>query len=147
MTERTEPPQRGDEDPRESDRRGWFGEPGGFGSSTARGEYRDPGGFREARRFTAPGEPAGDEEGSAVPGPDAERGRAAGGGGPRSVPDLSVLLTILDTVRAAVPRELQQQFTALLREVLLTVRVLIDRYLERLDGRSREARVEDIPID
>jgi hypothetical protein len=79
-----------------------------------------------------------------VPGPDADRGPAAAQ--PR-VPDLSVLLTILDAVRAAVPRDLQQQFTALLREVLVTVRVLIDRYLERLDGRSRETRVEDIPID
>lgn len=66
---------------------------------------------------------------------------------PRTLPDLSVLLTILDAVRAAVPRELQQQFTALLREVLLALRALIDRYLERLDGRATQTRVEDIPID
>lgn len=66
---------------------------------------------------------------------------------PRPLPDLSAILAVLDAVRAAVPRELQQQFTALLREVLLTLRALIDRYLERLDGRSTRTRVEDIPID
>jgi hypothetical protein len=31
--------------------------------------------------------------------------------------------------------------------VLLTLRALIDRYLERLDGRATQTRVEDIPID
>lgn len=66
---------------------------------------------------------------------------------PRPLPDLSAILAVLDAVRAAVPRELQQQFTALLREVLLTLRALIDRYLERLDGRATRTRVEDIPID
>jgi hypothetical protein len=63
------------------------------------------------------------------------------------VPDLSAIFTLLDAVRALVPRELERQFTALLREVLLTLRSLIDWYLERLDGGRGERRVEDIPID
>ena len=66
---------------------------------------------------------------------------------PRALPDFSVLIAIAEAVRAALPRELQQQFTALLREILLAVRALIDSYLERLDGRSTQTRVEDIPID
>lgn len=66
---------------------------------------------------------------------------------PRGAPDLSPLLAVLDTLRAVVPRELEQQFTALLREALLTLRALIDWYLERLDGRPSDRRVEDIPIE
>jgi hypothetical protein len=46
-----------------------------------------------------------------------------------------------------VPREVQDQFQALVRELLLTLRALIDWYLERLDGAPAEPRVEDIPID
>jgi hypothetical protein len=61
--------------------------------------------------------------------------------------DLSPLLVMVDALRRAVPSELQAQFTTLLREVLLTLRSLIDWYLERLDRRPREPRVEDIPID
>ncbi len=63
------------------------------------------------------------------------------------VPDLSQLLFVLDAVRRAVPQELQQQFNALTREVLLTVRALIDWYLERLEQGPAEPRVEDIPIE
>jgi hypothetical protein len=38
-----------------------------------------------------------------------------------------------------VPPELQEQFYALQREVLLTIRALIDWYLERLDPSSSTA--------
>ena len=37
--------------------------------------------------------------------------------------------------------------TKLIREFLLTLRSLIDWYLERLDRPNREPEVEDIPID
>jgi hypothetical protein len=37
--------------------------------------------------------------------------------------------------------------TNVVREFLLTLRSLIDWYLERLDRAPREPRVEDIPID
>ncbi|MDX6668155.1 MAG: hypothetical protein QOK04_1535, partial [Solirubrobacteraceae bacterium] len=45
------------------------------------------------------------------------------------------------------PHELEEQFSQLLREVLMTLRALIDWYLERLERRPAEPRVEDIPID
>jgi hypothetical protein len=63
------------------------------------------------------------------------------------IPDLSPLFFFLDTVRRAVPQELQDQFNALVREVLLTIRALIDWYLERLERGPAEPRVEDIPIE
>ena len=56
----------------------------------------------------------------------------------------------LGAVVVALPRELQDQFNSLLREVLLTLRALIDWYLERLGepaGTGRAVEVEDIPLD
>jgi hypothetical protein len=138
---REEPPPEPAHDPAGGERRGWFGEPGGFGTSSERGEFRVPGGFTETGRVSGAGAPGSSEA------PPAGADRGGGPPPPRPLPDLSAVLAILDAVRAAVPAELQQQFTALLREILLAVRALIDRYLERLDGRPREARVEDIPID
>jgi hypothetical protein len=64
-----------------------------------------------------------------------------------SVPDPAALFVLLDGVRAAAPRELRDQVTNLIREFLLTLRSLIDWYLERLDQRPREPEVEDIPIE
>ncbi len=61
--------------------------------------------------------------------------------------DFTALFVLIDVIRRAAPRELEQQFTKLIREALLTMRSLIDWYLERLDGGDREQRVEDIPID
>jgi hypothetical protein len=65
----------------------------------------------------------------------------------RPVPDPAALFVLLDGVRAAAPRELRDQVTNLIREFLLTLRSLIDWYLERLDERPREPQVEDIPIE
>jgi hypothetical protein len=62
------------------------------------------------------------------------------------LPDFSPVFALLDALRRMVPPELQEQFLALQREVLLTIRALIDWYLERLDARSRPVEVEDIPI-
>jgi hypothetical protein len=61
--------------------------------------------------------------------------------------DLAPLFVLLDALRGALPAELRAQFTALLREVLLTLRSLIDWYLERLDHGRREPTVERIPVD
>jgi hypothetical protein len=66
---------------------------------------------------------------------------------PPRAPDLAAIIALLDALRAVVPRELQTQFTALVRELLMTLRALIDWYLERLDSPRREPRVEEIPID
>jgi hypothetical protein len=67
---------------------------------------------------------------------------------PRSTgPDLGPLFAIVEALRRGLPRELQGQFNSLLREVLLTMRALIDWYLERLDRDERRPEVQDIPID
>jgi len=61
--------------------------------------------------------------------------------------DPSALFVLLDGMRSAAPRELQEQVTNLIREFLLTLRSLIDWYLERLDRGPRAPEVEDIPIE
>ncbi len=66
---------------------------------------------------------------------------------PRSGPDFSALFVLLDLLRRAAPSDLQDRVAALIREALLTLRSLIDWYLDRLDNPAREPRVEDIPID
>jgi hypothetical protein len=70
-----------------------------------------------------------------------------GAPGSRGIPDLSALVAIVEALRRAVPHELQEQFTALQRELLLTIRALIDWYLDRLDKPELEPKVEDIPIE
>jgi len=65
----------------------------------------------------------------------------------RGALDFSAFFVLLDALRRAAPRDLQAQFTSFIREGLLTLRSLIDWYLERLDKPRREPRVEDIPID
>jgi len=62
-------------------------------------------------------------------------------------PDPAALFVMLDGMRRMAPRELEGQLTNLVREFLLTLRSLIDWYLERLDSEPREPRVEDIPIE
>ncbi len=66
---------------------------------------------------------------------------------PGAGPDLSSLFLLLDALRRAAPVELQERTTALIREVLLTLRSLIDWYLDHLDRPAVKPEVEDIPID
>jgi hypothetical protein len=68
---------------------------------------------------------------------------------PRGNPGLdpAALFVLLDGLRRVVPRELEGQLSSLIREFLLTLRALINWYLERLDRPAPEPRVEDIPID
>jgi hypothetical protein len=66
---------------------------------------------------------------------------------PRRAPDPTALFVMLDGLRSVAPRELEGQVNNLIREFLLTLRSLIDWYLERLDGPRQEPKVEDIPID
>lgn len=65
--------------------------------------------------------------------------------GPRL--DFRPLFMLLEAVRRGLPRELEDQFTTLLRELLMTLRALIDWYIDRLERPAREPQVEDIPID
>jgi hypothetical protein len=77
-----------------------------------------------------------------------ERTRAGAGGGQRGpIPDFTPLIQIVEALRRAIPQELQEQFNALQRELLLTLRALIDWYLERLDKPELTPQVEDIPIE
>lgn len=107
----------------------------------------------QGRAWVAPGfdpPPGFDPAPGIDPQPEPPRfapGGDAGGPGPRRAPDLSVIVALLEAARAALPRPLEAQFTAFLRELLLALRALIDRYLQRLDGGPADARVEDIPID
>jgi hypothetical protein len=78
---------------------------------------------------------------------DATRERQGSGESQRGVPDLSPLIAIVEALRRAIPHELQEQFNALQRELLLTLRALIDWYLDRLDKPELTPQVEDIPIE
>jgi hypothetical protein len=60
--------------------------------------------------------------------------------------DLRPLFMLLEAVRRGVPKELEDQLNTLVREILLTLRALIDWYLDRLDS-GPPPTVEDIPID
>jgi len=63
------------------------------------------------------------------------------------IPDFSAVFALLDAFGRLVPPELQHQFNQLVREVLKTLRAVIDWYLERLEEPDPEPHVEDIPID
>jgi hypothetical protein len=84
-------------------------------------------------------------------GEDEERDPLGGGSPPpppsRGALDPSALFVLLDGLRRAAPRELEEQLTKLIREFLLTLRSMIDWYLERLDRPRKEPEVEDIPIE
>jgi hypothetical protein len=74
-------------------------------------------------------------------------GAAPGAGQRGPIPDFTPLIAIVEALRRAIPHELQEQFNALQRELLLTLRALIDWYLERLDKPELTPQVEDIPIE
>jgi hypothetical protein len=61
--------------------------------------------------------------------------------------DLAAIVALLGALRELVPPELQQQVTDLIRQVLVLVRAILDRLIERLEPeRGSEPEVEDIPI-
>ena len=62
--------------------------------------------------------------------------------------ELCPICRAADMLRAGGPPELRGQLSDFQREALLTLRALIDHYIERLDARPEAGgRVEDIPID
>jgi hypothetical protein len=83
-----------------------------------------------------PGRPP--RNGYAVPG---------AGDGDQSTRELQALVGLIELVRGLIPRELADQLTELVRELLLLARALIDWYLDRLELRRKTpVEVEDIPI-
>jgi hypothetical protein len=69
------------------------------------------------------------------------------GSAEQSTRELQALVALIEVVRGLIPRELADQLTELVRELLLLVRALIDWYLDRLElRRKRPVEVEDIPI-
>ncbi len=69
--------------------------------------------------------------------------------------DLRALLGVLETLRALVPADLQQQVSDIIRQVLLLLRALIDVWVARLEPGAAAARaqaeagaprVQDIPV-
>ena len=54
-----------------------------------------------------------------------------------------------DLLRASAPPELREQVSGLQRDALVTLRALLDAYIERADGPRgrRDSEVQDIPID
>ena len=54
-----------------------------------------------------------------------------------------------DVLRATASAEMRDGWQSAQREALLTMRTMIDHYLERLDGATTQdsPRVEEIPID
>ncbi len=77
-------------------------------------------------------------------------GWAARGGDedPRSpAGELDGLVAALASLRDLVPPELQRRLAEALRELLLSIRALLDWYIERLDREKTESsEAEDIPI-
>ena len=62
--------------------------------------------------------------------------------------ELCPICRAADILRASGPPELRGQINEFQREALLTLRTLLDHYLERLDEPPpAEDRVEEIPID
>src|SRR3954447_3295228 len=73
--------------------------------------------------------------------------RRESGSGGSADDDLAQLVALLGSLRELVPPELQQQVTDLIRQVLVLVRAILDRVIERLEPeRGGEPEVEDIPI-
>jgi hypothetical protein len=62
-------------------------------------------------------------------------------------PEARAIATLAETLRSLVPADLQEQISALVRELLLALRALIDYLVGRLERkRSEPVEVQDIPI-
>lgn len=72
----------------------------------------------------------------------------SGHGGEMRCVELCPICRAADLLRASGPPELRGQIGELQREALLTLRAVLDHYIERLDTPSgATGSVEDIPID
>jgi hypothetical protein len=73
---------------------------------------------------------------------------AHGDGNLRCV-ELCPICRAADVLRATAPDDVKEQWQAVQREALLTMKAAIDRYVERLEAEPAERgpKVQDIPID
>jgi hypothetical protein len=71
------------------------------------------------------------------------------GGGELRCVELCPICRAADVLRATAPDDVKEQWQAVQREALLTMKAAIDRYVERLDAEPAERgpRVQDIPIE
>jgi hypothetical protein len=62
--------------------------------------------------------------------------------------EMQALVSVLESLRDLLPPELREQVTALVRQLLLVLRALIDWLVDRLEHgpRGSAPEVEDIPI-
>jgi hypothetical protein len=116
-------------------------------------EAREPEAGAEAQRFwgeyarrTRPGgqRSAGAED------PEGQNGHGSAASQPHECLDWCPICRTADVLRASAPPELRDQVQGLQRDALVTLRALLDAYIERSGEGSRERRdpgVEDIPID
>jgi hypothetical protein len=62
--------------------------------------------------------------------------------------DFCPICRTADVLRATMPEEFQEHWHAWQKEMLLTMRSLLDHYIHHVESqRSRAAPVEDIPIE
>jgi hypothetical protein len=110
----------------------------------------------------APGEPGAEREPTAEERAAAESATAAwralrdglgaasttaSHGGELQCVELCPICRAADILRASGPPELRGQLTEFQREALMTLRALLDHYIDRLEPQSDPSeRVEDIPI-
>lgn len=114
------------------------------------GTARPPDPTEEARRFW--GEYARHTRGGGQREPRADAGEGTNGrsgGHSHECLEWCPICRTAELLRATAPPELRGQVQSLQRDALVTMRALLDAYIERFEsGRGREGTdVEDIPID
>ena len=116
-------------------------------------EAREPEAGAEAQRFwgeyarrTRPG----GQRSANAEGSEEQNGQGSTPSQAHECLDWCPICRTADVLRASAPPELRDQVQGLQRDALVTLRALLDAYIERSGEGSRERRdpgVEDIPID
>ena len=116
-------------------------------------EARGPEAGAEAQRFwgeyarrTRPG----GQRSASPEGSEEQNGHGSAASQAHECLDWCPICRTADVLRASAPPELRDQVQGLQRDALVTLRALLDAYIERGGEGSRERRdsgVEDIPID
>ncbi len=116
-------------------------------------EAGEPEGGGEAQRFwgeyarrTRPG---GQRTAGAEETDDAQNGHGIAASHSHECLEWCPICRAADLLRASASPELREQVQGLQRDALLTLRALLDAYIERSEGPrgGRDSAVEDIPID